>query len=170
MIYIYIYIYFYVCVCVCGWATVFHLSMFKWIIKTHFVNIILKKTTVFEMHLILLCFSFKYSIFFDNILFPLRAFCFLVSSTSQFYPTLRLRHFVMLSSSSSSCRVISTDISDPFSPPFSIVHCFRQVFRATSRIGTELLYVGSSWSSFLCSSMWRGPQEYVTYEFVLTSQ
>ena len=48
--------------------------------------------------------------------------------------------------------------------PFSIVHCFRQVFMATSRIGTELLYVGSS-----CSSMWRGPQEYVTYEFVPTS-
>ena len=46
--------------------------------------------------------------------------------------------------------------------PFSIVHCFRQVFRATSRICTELLYVGSSWSSCLCSSMWRVPQEYVT--------
>ena len=30
-------------------------------------------------------------------------------------------------------------------------------------------YVGSSWSSCLCSSMWRGPQEYVTYEFVSTS-
>ena len=39
------------------------------------------------------------------------------------------------------------------SPPLLIVHCFRQVLRATSRIGTELLYVGSSWSSCLCSSM-----------------
>ena len=72
-------------------------------------------------------------------------------------------------SSSSSCHAISTDIPDPFSPPFSIVHCFRQVFRARSRIGTELLYVGSSWSSCLCSSMWRGPQDYITYKFVLTS-
>ena len=32
--------------------------------------------------------------------------------------------------SSSSCCAISTDILDPFSPPFSIQHCFRQVFRA----------------------------------------
>ena len=29
-----------------------------------------------------------------------------------------------------------------------------------------LLYVGSSWSSCLCSSMYMGPQEYITYEFV----
>ena len=34
---------------------------------------------------------------------------------------------------------------------------------------TELLYLVSSGSSCLCSSMWRGPQEYITYEFVLTS-
>ena len=33
-------------------------------------------------------------------------------------------------------------------------------------IGTELLYIGSS---CLCSSMWRGPQEYITYEFVPSS-
>ena len=59
--------------------------------------------------------------------------------------------------SSSSCRAISTDIPDPFSPTSSLAHCFRQVFKATSRIGTELLYVGSSWPSCLCSSMWRGP-------------
>ena len=56
------------------------------------------------------------------------------------------------SSSSFSCCVISTDIPDPLSPPFSIIHSFRQVFRATSRIGTELLYVVSSWLSCLCSS------------------
>ena len=56
------------------------------------------------------------------------------------------------SSSSSSCRTISTDISDPLSPYLPIVHCFRE---ATSRIGTELLYVGSSWTSYLCSAMWR---------------
>ena len=71
--------------------------------------------------------------------------------------------------SSSSCRAISTDIPDHFSPPSFIALCFRQVVRATPRIGTKLLYVGSSWSSCLCSSMWRGPQEYITYEFVHTS-
>ena len=31
------------------------------------------------------------------------------------------------------------------------------------------LYVGSSWTSCLCSSMWKGPQEYITYELVATS-
>ena len=42
-------------------------------------------------------------------------------------------------------------------------------FWVTSRIGTELLYVGSCWSSCLCSSMWRGSLEYITYELVPTS-
>ena len=63
------------------------------------------------------------------------------------------------SSSSSLCRAISPDIPDPLSPPLPIVHYFRLVFRATSHISTELLYAGSNWSSCLCSSMWRGPQE-----------
>ena len=31
----------------------------------------------------------------------------------------------------------------------------------SSCISKELLYIGSSWSSYLCSSMWRGPQEYI---------
>ena len=70
---------------------------------------------------------------------------------------------------SSSCRAASMDLPDPFSPPVSIVHCSGEVFKATSCIGTELLYVGSSWLSCLCLSMWRSPQEYVAYEFVLTS-
>ena len=43
-----------------------------------------------------LCLLFLYSIFLDNILFPLIAFCFLNSSASQFYPTQDLRNFVML--------------------------------------------------------------------------
>ena len=73
------------------------------------------------------------------------------------------------SSSSSSCRAISTDIPDPLSPRLPIIHCFRHVLKATSRIGTELLYVGSSWTSCLCSSMGRGLQEYITYELVPTS-
>ena len=42
---------------------------------------------------------------------------------------------------SSSCHAISMDIPDSLSPPLPIVHCFWQVFRATSHIGTELLYV-----------------------------
>ena len=71
--------------------------------------------------------------------------------------------------SSSLRRFISMDIPYPLSPPLPIVRCFRQVFRATSCIGTELLYVGSSWSFYFCSSMWRGPQEYITYELVPTS-
>ena len=37
-----------------------------------------------------------FSKFLDNILFPLIGFCFLTPSASQFYPTLRLRNFVML--------------------------------------------------------------------------
>ena len=65
--------------------------------------------------------------------------------------------------------IISTDIPDPLSPPLPIVHCFRQVLRATSCIGTELLYVCSSRLSYLCMSIWRGPQEYITYELVPTS-
>ena len=57
-------------------------------------------------------------------------------------------------SSSSSCPATSTDITDPLSPLLPIVHCFWQVLRATSRILTELLYVGSSWSTCFCSAMW----------------
>ena len=52
----------------------------------------------------------------------------------------------------------------------SIVYRSWKVFMATSRIRTDLLFLGSSWSSYLCSTMWRGPQEYIAYEFVLTSR
>ena len=68
------------------------------------------------------------------------------------------------SSSSSSCRAISADLHDPLSSPASIVP-----LPATSCIGTELLYIGSIWSSCLSSFMWWGPQEYVNYRFALTS-
>ena len=68
-----------------------------------------------------------------------------------------------------SCCTANTDHLDPLSPLVSIVHRPREIFKATSCIGTELLYIDSSWSSCLYSSMWRGPQEYVAYEFVLTS-
>ena len=41
--------------------------------------------------------------------------------------------------------------------------------QAKFRIGTELLYVRSIGSSCLCSSMWRGPPEYIIYVIILTS-
>ena len=66
------------------------------------------------------------------------------------------------SSSSSSCRAASTDIPDPLSPLLPIVHRLWQVFRAISRILTELLYVCSSWSSCFCSAICGGPWEYIT--------
>ena len=72
-------------------------------------------------------------------------------------------------SSSSSCRVASTDIPDPLSPLLPIVHRLRQVFRATSRILTQLLNVCSSWSSCFCLAICGGPQEYITYELVYAS-
>ena len=50
-------------------------------------------------------------------------------------------------SSSSSCCAASMDLPDPLLPPISIVHCSQWVFKATSCIGRELLYIGSSWSS-----------------------
>ena len=76
---------------------------------------------------------------------------------------------ISISSYSSSCRAASMDLPDPLPQPFSIVHRSREVLKATSCIGTELLYIGSSWSSNFRSSMWRGPLEYIAYEFVLTS-
>ena len=70
-------------------------------------------------------------------------------------------------SSSSSCCIPSTDFLDSLSPLVSNIHRSRQVFQTASCISTELL--GTSWSSSLCSSVWRGPPEYTVYEFVLTS-
>ena len=73
-----------------------------------------------------------------------------------------------VSSSSSSCTA-STDIPDPLSPLFPIVHHLWQVFRVTSLILTQLLYVCSSWSSCFCPAKCGGPQEYITYELVSAS-
>ena len=71
--------------------------------------------------------------------------------------------------SSSSSHAASMDLSDPLSLPVYIVHRSQEVFQAISCIGTELLYIGSSWSSYICSSVWRGPRKYIAYKFVLTS-
>ena len=73
------------------------------------------------------------------------------------------------SSSSSSCRAASTDIPDLLSPPRAIVHRLWQVFRATSRILTQLLYVCSSWSSCFCLAICGGPLGYISYGLVLAS-
>ena len=51
----------------------------------------------------------------------------------------------------------SSDIPDPLSPLLPIVHRFWQVPWDTTRILTEMLYVGSSWSSCFCSDKWRFP-------------
>ena len=61
----------------------------------------------------------------------------------------------------------STDFPVPLLPLVSIVHRSRQVFHATSC--TELLKIGSSWSSKTCTTVWMNPLEYIAYEFVLTS-
>ena len=84
-------------------------------------------------------------------------------------PGLLDHGWTLSSSSSSSICVLSTDIPDPLRQFFPIIHCFRQICKLKSHINTDLLFVGFSWSSCLCSSMWRGPQEYITYELVSTS-
>ena len=95
--------------------------------------------------------------------------------------------------SSSSSHATSTDLSDPLSPPVSVFLCSQKLYQATPCsnlrrsllrfstrpnewgtqwdqatpcIGTELT-IGSSWSFYLCSSMWR-TEEYIPYEIVLT--
>ena len=60
-------------------------------------------------------------------------------------PRVMLNRIIDLKQQSSSSRhAINTDIPDLLSPPNPIVHCFRQIFRSTSRIDTELLYIASS--------------------------
>ena len=76
---------------------------------------------------------------------------------------------ILVKNLSSSRRTISMYPPGPLSPPLPIGHSFRQLLRPTSRIDTELLYIGSSWSSCLCSSVWRGPHMYITYELIPTS-
>ena len=52
----------------------------------------------------------------------------------------------------------------------SIVHCFRQVFKGYIPYRHRAAVI-KVWASrpCLCSAMWRGPQEYIPYELVLTS-
>ena len=133
----------------------------------------------FFYHFCFLPFSFVFSSSLCSFLFPLLKSSFLS------FPFLNLFIFIFCScydsfsvmfsdtvwriSSSSSCRAARTDIPDPLSPLLPIVHCFWLVFRVTSRILTELLYVCSSWSSWFCLAIYGGPKEYITDEFVLAS-
>ena len=77
--------------------------------------------------------------------------------------------YIYIYISSSSCRAACADIPDRLSPFLPIIHRLRQVFRVTSRVLTQLLYVGSCWSSHSCTSMCGSPQEYIAYELVLAS-
>ena len=77
--------------------------------------------------------------------------------------------FDIILSSWSSCHTASMDLPDPLSLPISIVYHSPEVFQAISGIDRELLFIRSRWSSWLCSSMWRGPQEHIAYELVLNS-
>ena len=61
-------------------------------------------------------------------------FCWSVNTSVSIYMEYHL--WVHPNSSSSSCHAGSTDIPDPLSPFFPIVHCLRQVFWTTSCILT----------------------------------
>ena len=65
----------------------------------------------------------------------------------QYVTFYSLNSFYCMISSSLSCCTISTDISDPLSSLLG------GVFQATSCISTDLLYIGSSWSSYLYLSI-----------------
>ena len=51
----------------------------------------------------------------------------------------------------------------------SIFHLFRQAFSTTSCVCNEMFQQSSYWSSYTCSSVWRGLLKNVSYVFVLTS-
>ena len=57
--------------------------------------------------------------------------------------------------SSSSCNATSTDVPDPFTT--GRYRLWQEVFQAIFYIGTEMLYIGSSWSFYVGSSMWTDP-------------
>ena len=90
-------------------------------------------------------------------------------SKKKYFHFLHTFNLDYISSSSSSCRAASTDIPDPLSSLLPIVHRLWQVFKATSCILTELLYVCSNWLSCFCSTICGGPLEYITYELVPAS-
>ena len=131
-----------VCVCVCVWVNhcqcitylTIDIILFIVIYLSMLVCSYLSISIYLSIHLSMSV-SIYLSIYFSlsiSIYLSIMSICLYLSHYS----------FSRISSSSSLCRAISTDIPDPLSPPFPIVHYFQQVFKATSRIGTELLYVG----------------------------
>ena len=104
--------------------------------------------------------SFRF-IFLSYLLPPY--FSFLLTTFLFIYPSIyhcnhllsRLSHFlsslVLLFLTTNSH--LQHEIHDPLSPPSSIVHRSRKVFKDIYCISTELLYIGSSWSSYLCLSI-----------------
>ena len=72
---------------------------------------------------------------------------FLASRFYDYFPgVISLTHLIKLSLFFFHHHPHVMDLPDPLSPPVSIAHRSRRVFQATSCIGTELLYTGSSWS------------------------
>ena len=74
---------------------------------------------------------------------------------------------VYISSSSSLRQAACTDFPNSFWPSGSIIHCSLNVYQATSCVRTELLLISSGWSSYICTSVWRGPLENAADMFVL---
>ena len=74
-----------------------------------------------------------------------------------------------ISSSSSSSCAGSMGCHDFPSPVFPIGQSSRYVLCVISRILKKLLNVGLCWSAYTGRSIYRVPQEYVTYEFILSS-
>ena len=88
-----------------------------------------------------------------NLVYLLLLSQFILFNNINSYNSFQIIQFISLSS----CRATSTDILDPLSPLLSIVHRFWLVLRAISRIISELLYVGSSWSPCFWSTMCGSP-------------
>ena len=77
--------------------------------------------------------------------------------------------FWLVYTAGSSCFIIIISRRQHGSPwPSLATRLYRpslpEVLQALSCFGTELLYISFSWSSYLCSSVWKGPREYIAYE------
>ena len=66
--------------------------------------------------------------------------------TSKLFVNKNIFHAYMLSSSS--CHTARTDLLDALTPLVPLVYRSREVLQAISSIGTELLYIGSRWSTY----------------------
>ena len=129
-----------------GWLGLWHISLCSMFnVNSIFMKIVLFQTIQFSISTHFKCLVGKTFLF----------------QAIQLIQTIHFSIIIPLalfnSSSSSSCRAASTDIPDPLLLLLPIIHRLWQVFRVTSRILTELLYVYLSWSSSFCSSICGGP-------------